>query len=729
MKKVLIFLTLILAVAFPLFNASINVKADETSVVLLTNSNFVSEITDAENVNFKLTENITLESWTPINFSGNLDGNGFKITLDKNLFGTLDNATVSNLGIIISETYVFDNTGYVYQNSDFGVLAQNAVFSSINNVYATSNVQVKSKSSLNVGGLIGKIEGTTIKNSYVKTEIQVTQFSGEALSTIVGGFVGNSFNSFITNCFAIPVSTNIITANIDESIVNPKTELKIGGFVGVAEKGTIGVISNNFCGGNLVHNYNQPEKVSIGKILGEVIGFMDNKLSFCHTFNNQTTIQNIGKANSYESIKITNKDVTFFNELDNFSQSTTDDNGDIWNFLYVWNIDTVWTKKEISSFPVLQVFENFAVTLETTSNDESLECEIFIFEGEEFVSTTLIDFKFGDKLRINVAVMQDFLNYKQIKYLFKTSTINEVSLIFNEDKSQASYEFTVNAETAGSYYATASNIEYTLIVRTADNNMGYVKDNSGVNQTSITRKITYDNDYTFVADPRSNSYAFENWVWVDENNPGNPVTALRGLNEESIQAKKQIIIGFGKHGANAQTTYLNFDIKPAIPYTVNPDDGSITFILEASFTPNVCNLNIQSTLDSNVCSIYIDGVLQDDNIIDFTNLFNDSVQIGVPVEIKIIMKDDYEFIKWKAGGTKPLTNFIGSGETENSLTINLTISGDFLLILEVQSEAQVEQDLMWLWIVLGIVGGLGLVTLITILIVRSSKKKDFLNYY
>lgn len=730
MKKVLFFLTLVLAVAFPFFNVSINVKADETNIVLLTNSNFISEITDIGNVDFKLTEDITLESWIPINFNGNLDGNGFKITLDKNLFETLENATVSNLGVVIPETYVFDNTGYAHQNSDFGVLAQNSVFSEINNVYATSNVQVKSKTSLNVGGLIGKVEGTTIENSYVKTEIQVTQYSGEALSTVVGGFVGSSFNSIITNCFAIPASTNIINANIDESIVNPKTVLKIGGFIGVAEKGTIGVISNNFCGGNLIHNYNQPEKVSSGRILGEVIGFVDDKLSFCHTFNNQVEIQNIGKTNSYESVNITIKDVTFFNELDNFLPTATDENGDIWNFLYVWNTNITWTKKDTSSFPVLQVFENFAVTLEATSNDESLECEIFIFEDGEFIPTTLINFKFGDKLRINIAVMQDFIYYKQIKYLFKTSTTNDVDLTFNEDKSQASCEFIVNAETEGSYYATASNIEYTLIVRTADENMGYVKDNSGVNQNSITRKITYDNDYTFVADPRSITYAFENWVWVDESNPENSVEALRGPtdNPENITARKQITVGFGKNGTNPLITYLNFEITPAIPYAVNSEDGSITFILEVSFSTNVCNLNIQSTLDANVCSIYIDGILQY-NSGDFKNLFSGSVQLGIPVEIKIIMNESYEFIKWKADGARPLTEFIGSDETENSLTINLKISNDFLLILEVQSEAQVEQDLMWLWIVLGVVGGLGLVTLITILIVRSLKKKDFLNYY
>jgi len=726
MKKFFIFLVLVLAVAFPYLNVFSNVRADEITVSL-TNANFASEISNSANSNFKLTENVTLENWLPIDFSGTLDGNGFTITLNKNLFNTLENANISNLGVTITDTFIFDNTEYVYANSDFGALAQNAIFCSINKVYSVASFQVKVKSSVNVGGLIGKIEGTNIKDSYAKTSITLIQYSEEALSTIAGGFIGKSVNSIITNSFAVPVSTNIINASVDDALVSPKTELVLGGFIGLAEKGTIGIISNSYCGGNIIYSFSQAgAEVIQGKIFGEVKGFSDNRLSYCHTFNNQSELSFIGEANAYVDVRITQQESIFFGESNNFLQSASDTDGAIWNFLYIWDIDTVWTKKDSSQFFVLQVFESFSVSLDMNSNDESLQCEILLFSSGNFTPTDLIDFKYGDILLINIAVKQESLHYKKIKALVKANSTSDISLVFNEDNSEASYEFLVNAKNAGSYYATANNIKYDLIVKTVDENQGYVKyGTTNDNQTTITHTIEQGGEYVFVADPISNSYAFEKWCWLNEE--GEKTDALKGLDINNVLAGRSITIAFGQQGSSSSVTYLNFDAQPEIPYIVDADNGNITFIIEANFTTNVRNLSIQSLLDANVCDIYVDDELL--NIIDFINLFDESVQVGVSIEIRIEMKEGYVFKKWRAGGTRPLANYIGNDETETSQTINLTLSDNFVLFLEVDSEEQLNQDLTWIWIVAGILGGAGIIVLVIFLIRRSSKKKDFLNYF
>lgn len=727
MKKFFIFIVLVLAVAFPFMNVfSIEkevLKADAT-VISLTNINFVSEIANPDNTNFKLTENIILNSWSPIDFNGTLDGNGYTITLSGYLFNTIENASITNLGIIVSGTYTFDNTQYVYPNSDFGALAQNAKFSSINKVFAVASFQVKSKSSVNVGGLVGKIEGTNIKDSYVKTNITVNQYSEEALSTIVGGFVGNSVNSVITNCFAVPISTNILNVNVDNTLTNPKTKLILGGFIGLAERGTIGIISNNYCGGNLVYNYGG--EVVQGKIFGEVKNFSDDRLSYCHTYNNQSELTFIGQSNSYTNVRITERNSIFFGESANFLLASSDGGGAIWNFLYVWNLDTVWTKKDSSQFFVLQVFENFSVSLDPNLIDESLQCAILKYDNGSFASTTLTEFKFGDILLINIAVKPEYLHYKNIKSLMKANSTADITLNFNEDNSEALYEFSVNAKNAGSYFAEANNIKYDLIIRTIDETQGFVKyGTTNDNRTSITQKIEQGGEYVFVAEPISNSYAFEKWCWIDEE--GEPTDALRGQPVNNVLAGRTITIGFGKDGISASITYLNFDADPEIPYIVDSETGNISFVIEAHFTTNVRNLNIQSLLDADACNIYINGELL--TIIDFLNLFDESVQVGVSIEIRVEMKEGYIFKKWRAGGSRPLANYISNDETETSQTINLTISDNFVLFLEVEQEEQTVQDTTWIWILVGALGGAGLIALSIILIRRSSKKKDFLNYF
>jgi len=732
MKKILYIFVFILTAGIMLTNINagnnVSVKADE--VIELTNSNFVSELTNPENQSFILTENITLNDWTPINFSGELNGNGFTITLSNNLFIALNNATITNLGIIIPDTYTFDNQDYSFLTSDFGMLAQTVNYSTINQVYASGNINAEIKASANIGGLVGSAINSNITNSYVKTDIEVTQHSSEALLTAIGGFIGNAVNSIITNCFAVPNNTNIITATVVSSLVDPQTQLVLGGFVGVAERGgTLGLISNIFCGGVIIYNYSHLNAdVLNGRIFGEVKGFSDDKLSYCYTFNNQTGISFIGKSNGYININIDYKESAIFGDTNNFLQSATIGDEEIWNFLYVWDVETVWTKKESFQFIVLQIFESFSIMLNSSLNDLGVECTIYLFENDSFAPTDLTVFKFGDRLLIEVEIIDEFLNYKKVKDLIKTDTNSQINLVFINDF-LARYEFSANAKTAGAYYATTENINYILRIITEDSNRGLVMQGSStIKQSSFTRTIVYGGggeEYTFVADPVSNSFAFANWSWLDENNE--KTIAMRGAPGNNMQAKKSITIAFGQVGTNTNITYLNFDEDSEIPYII--EDGVVVYTIQANFTENVCNLNIQTPIDKNACKLYVDGVWVNEHSVDFIDIFNQSVQVGKSIEITVEMKDNFRFKQWKVAGTRPLSNFIKPTETATSTTINLTITEDFVLILEIEEDNPESADLTWLWIVIGSVGGIGLVTLISIIIFRSSKRKEFLNQF
>ncbi|MDD4685762.1 MAG: hypothetical protein PHI76_00515 [Clostridia bacterium] len=732
MKKILYFFAFVLTAGIMLtsFNSGNNASVRAAEAVELTNNNFVSELTDLEQ-DFILTENIILSNWNPINFSGNLNGNGFTITLDKNLFITLNNATITNLGIIIENTYIFDNKDYSFSSSDFGILAQTANYSTINQVYASGNIKAEIKASANIGGLIGNSMSSNITNSYVKTNIEVTQYSSEALLTVVGGFIGSTTNSTITNCFAVPNNINIITATIDNSLVEPQTQLLLGGFIGIAERGSaLGIISNIFCGGVITYNYPHINAVvSSGKIFGEVKDFSDNKLSYCYTFNNQAEGTFIGKPNDYININIDYKESAIFGDTKNFLQSATSGDELIWNFLYVWNVETIWTKNESFQFIVLQVFENFSIMLNSSLNDVGIKCGIFLFENEIFTPTDLTSFKFGDKLLIEVEIIDEFVNYKQIKALIKTDTNSEINLVF-VDNFLARYEFTANAKSVGAYYATTENINYTLRVITEDSNRGLVMQGSStIKQSSFTRTIVYGGGgegYTFVADPASNSFAFANWSWLDKDNE--QIVAMRGALGNSMQAKKSITIAFGQTGTNTDITYLNHDENSEIPY-ITEEDGSITYTIQANFTENVCNLNVQTPIDKDACKLYVDGVWVNESNVDFIDIFNQSVQVGKSIEIRIEMKDEFKFKQWKVEGVRPLSNFIKATETETSTTINLTITENFVLILEIEEDKPEGADLTWLWIVLGAVGGIGLISFISIMIIRSSRKKEFLNQF
>ena len=159
-------------------------------------------------------QDIDTDTIFDVTYTGNFNGNGYKIkNLDRPLFKSVKNGTIKNLKLdtvtlkdnkyqgaiantidnatletIIIDKVVIDNTrsevgglvGTVTNNSNISK-------SKITNVIITGNEE-----SSNIGGLVGKIENSTMENNFVGGTIT-------ANADYIGGLAGNAINTTFKN--------------------------------------------------------------------------------------------------------------------------------------------------------------------------------------------------------------------------------------------------------------------------------------------------------------------------------------------------------------------------------------------------------------------------------------------------------------------------------------------------------------------------------------------------
>ena len=160
------------------------------------------------NGHYALTANIELseDAWRPIGydaenkFTGSLNGRNFKISnlnissgyTSAGLFGYINNASISNLGVVVA--------GNISSFPTIGALVGVAENSSISNSYVeiTGNIS----NSNYAGGLVGDASDSLISNSYVEITGNISN------SNYAGGLVGDASDSLISNSYAV------ITGNI-----------------------------------------------------------------------------------------------------------------------------------------------------------------------------------------------------------------------------------------------------------------------------------------------------------------------------------------------------------------------------------------------------------------------------------------------------------------------------------------------------------------------------------
>ena len=166
--------------------------------------------------NYTLTGNIDLSqipNWQPIGngtnkFTGSFDGNDYNISGVSSsgyqyagLFGYVEDANISNVGVLVGNISSSDSKSYS------GGLVGRADDSPISNSYALVTGGISSSSSLSSsssysGGLVGRADSSPISNSYAVVEGSISS-SSRHFPSRSGGLVGYASLSPISNSYAI----------------------------------------------------------------------------------------------------------------------------------------------------------------------------------------------------------------------------------------------------------------------------------------------------------------------------------------------------------------------------------------------------------------------------------------------------------------------------------------------------------------------------------------------
>ncbi|AMC94042.1 hypothetical protein AOC36_08590 [Erysipelothrix larvae] len=193
--------------------------------------------------------------WNPIgtvkfnSFSGHFDGKGHSVTglwFKQNnaptndqrnnigLFGYTQDATITNLGVETNDTMGGINIIDDEIGLNVGILAGYSIKTKISNCYSKGKISISSYY-INVGGLLGKIEGSEVLESYSDVNLRISDF---IFNVSLGGLIGTSIASNVLKSFAIGRISDEIGSNITGNV---------GGFIGTLDTANlINAFSDNY---------------------------------------------------------------------------------------------------------------------------------------------------------------------------------------------------------------------------------------------------------------------------------------------------------------------------------------------------------------------------------------------------------------------------------------------------------------------------------------------------
>lgn len=750
MKKYIFFLCLaLICLCVPLEFVGQNSYAQNDIVQTSQDFILIENEHELKNVNgsnsYKLKNDIVLtENWTPLgansltntyqSFGGVFDGGGYTIKglkLDMNygeyqywgLFSLLENANIKNLKIEV--VYLSANKHIQNISSlSIGGLAGEITSSTLENCIVEfvqdnqtyndqDNLQfsVNTKNSLYFGGLVGRCSsGSLIKNCYAITNAYITKDAIQGVSVAIGGLVGDLSYGKLRNNYAV---CDYVFQTVQA--VNPSLSVSIGGLVGCLRGTNCEMLSNYASFSSVVLS---EQDVLIGVVIGKIeqsltpITFNLNYLygySNCK-INNVTTAINVIADNGYYSLQ--NCNISSFPE-NNFSVFT---NNSLWSTIYSWDFENVWSVGN-NDFPSLQIFKTYEVSLNRTPIIDfgilqARDVATIEFADESISNLDRINPRFSDTVLIKIKINEEFKQYFKLENIMLATSIIynlnsplendssfKVTVPVDDEQEPVNYyllEYKCNDKTDGQISFSLGKIDYTLNVATQNATMGKVRNQFTSTPThNFSQTISYGNTYNFFAVATSNNFAFSNWIFdfADEEK--------ENYTMEGISSNFNFV--FGQTGIDV----INYD-----QYII---DGAN---LVAEWTSNICNVEVISRLKNGENS---DGCIIKD-------ASNNTVDGGFATAKKKAfvltaqLKDGFEFEGWYDQSGR----LIG-----NSLTLNYTPeeTEDELTVVARLSVAEKVNDLTWLWITLGVVGGLIILAIIIIVIVKRKGDRSYRNYY
>lgn len=469
---------------------------------------------------FKLEKSLNLkdiESWIPIGngnaFKGTFEGNGKTIDninlKDGNslgLFGNLENARISNLGVSVNVVLSEENNeGVITPNSQkiVGGFAGIAVNSEIFASYSKFNFQASRitrmpesralefytkiegselveedgqityeyetysyMGELTVGAVVGKAVGSTISNSYSVPSLIVYQDGTNTVSSFFGGIVGWAKGGTVENVYVAPTDTlvSVISSKIgnlqavdakDAPIVintskDASSAVTFGGIVGLATEGELTVQNTLF---SSVLASLSKAKLTRGGIIGQISTnssdwprqVMYGK--YLSIANAQANIMSFssGIGNGAEVGYSLNSSVSATNAV----PTQTMFKSWAWNEFRPWSED-VWKDTSIITsmsyyFPALQKFASFTISITGLSGYYTLQLDGITKDSYQYTA--------GQEVRIIATFhneegdpFRDFKNYfKFTNWLFGKSSVAALNYD-GESTSQDGYNVTLDPQ-------------------------------------------------------------------------------------------------------------------------------------------------------------------------------------------------------------------------------------------------------------------------------------------
>ena len=604
----------------------------------------------------------------------------------------------------------------------------------------------------NIGFIVGKAEGgcQICNNLIVGNKTRITVAQSESKNFSLGGVVGLFDSGFVTNNivdFSLSDEDFPVVVEFDRT----NAYLNYGYVIGKTSSNLVSIYNNIV----IVAQDKMFDLVDDNVFVGSIVGFMQTALDADDLCGYLTTLNKNFVGNLAQATVVEKFDNLTIVDTANVINSSIE-NVNLWQNIYSWDFVNVWHNVN-SYIPALQIFDSYSVTFSSLNSVKSLSIEnlptctdgsdVIIFNGDSN------DVQYGQNLTFTASVTtkHNFNKYFEITGLLLNGTkifdINsgicaEGYSVKLGDTITNGTTFTVEnfrAGNAGIYSVELTRKEYKLKIKVYELTVneqkftpGKIKNNmaSQANE-EIVVDMKYGVRYTYETYDVNSDYSKDaDWFLgyatnsqddVDEFDIDTAKTSFSARRTMSWTFDENCVL-WGSGNEEDENNYLSLS-----EYSYSEDDeNSKMFAIYVVFTRDVKDVQIVFKFDNDKqITDKIAEVVIDDGAVSVTykdGAFYAKIRYGTkPHTITLKqLSTDYAFDGWYLN-----SRLAGVEEDSYAGTFDVLNDGDAntIVLTAVFKESSNERagSLLWLWILLGTLGAVGITALIVIIV---KKKKS-----
>lgn len=653
-----------------------------------------------------------------------------------------------------------------------GILAQTITNSQIRNVWIkdceiSGNLNYNSNVGFIAGVVSGSKSGITFKDCLIENSELNLSIKNESGKHNFGGMCGLAENVIVQN--------NIINlvGNGNEEKISIKSDfnkrINFGGIAGEVKSNQSSMYNNavllNASSLNLQSSLSD-------SYIGSMVGYIES------------TINISGLVTSYNGKYVSNiTDETGFTKMNKLSYSQIDytvfASESYWanNAWCQWNFDGVWDISNNRKIPMLQAFETFSASFNPKESNNNLGFDVkpkqnIILgvitktndsEQKEDITSELNDIAFGETLYIYFKINDEKIgdnknNYDKFFYIDGLALNGTKVYDVRNNQKLSGYEdisydgenskFVINnfrPKYAGEYSIILGKNEFRFSIKTQNEGSelnpfypGGVKTNYDETvKSDLTVSLYFGDKIELYSVATDLDYADDaKWYWHD----------IDSLNELADDELIQFDTG-RKDDSDAIMTgisgkyVIELNEDCALLSNASIDEHKENDLFEyyeiidhnlvLSFQKGVKEIKIflkdvlGKDISGNIASISIDGKLERVNWNEENSCYIAKVPLASSNHIVKIegLEAEYAFENWDFG--------MGDTQTNKTGTFDNVDGFDEIYCVLKSTKKIVSGNLTWLWIVLGVVGGIGIIVVIIIFAKKSAAKKrtSYKRYY